>query len=171
MTSSISYTLYLWLKEKRLMEAVAKRMGKPHSTLVAELKGAKYRSKLGADELVPLFQAIRETDYRTEFEGILKKYLRELGGEQTEFVSVHQFGTLLFSVMQSVATLSKPGDRIENLKTARELSLMKTKIRTEIVPAVYKLEAIVDDQLALMRERRSESRQTNMEPIPIHEGA
>jgi hypothetical protein len=32
---SYPYTLF-WLKEKRLMEAVAKRMGKPHSTLVAE---------------------------------------------------------------------------------------------------------------------------------------
>ena len=54
MCSRISTTLHDWLREKRIMEGAAKRMGIPHSSLVAKLQGGTYRSKLGADELVPL---------------------------------------------------------------------------------------------------------------------
>jgi hypothetical protein len=170
MSSNISGTLYVWLKDKRLMDAVARRMGKPPSTLAAELKSEKFRSKLGADDLVPLFRAIRETDYATEFEGVLKKFIKELGGERAETATVEQFGSLLFSVMQGIALLSKSADHIQNLTTAQELERLKTEIRAEIVPAVYKLEAIVDDRLTCMRKRVSRSQELVTEPQPIPTG-
>ncbi len=165
MCASITCTLYEWLKQKRLMAAVAQRMGIPHSTLAAELQGEKYKAKLGADELIPLFRAIREAGYGAELDGILKKFIRELQGEELISASADDFGQLLFGVIQGIGVLSQSAAQIESLNGRRELVKLKTKIRAEIIPAVYKLEDIIDTRLSAARKTVA-TKSTESVPVP-----
>lgn len=165
MCASITRTLYEWLKQRRLMAAVAQRMGIPHSTLAAELQGEKYKAKLGADELVPLFCAIREIDGDAELNGILKKFIRELEGEEVMAATADEFGQLLFGVIQGIGVLSQSAAQIESLNGRRELAKLKTKIRAEIIPAVYKLEDIIDARLSAARKTAA-TKSAESVPVP-----
>ncbi len=165
MCTSITRTLYECLKQKRLMAAVAQRMGIPHSTLAAELQGEKFRAKLGADELIPLFRAIREVEGGAELDGILKKFVRELQGEEVDAAAAEEFGQLLFGVIQGIGVLSQSAAQIESLNGRRELAKLKTKIRGEIIPAVYKLEDIIDSRLSAA-VRPAKAKRTDPSPAP-----
>lgn len=165
MCSSISGTLYEWLREKRLMKAVAQRMGVPHSTLAAELRCEKYRAKLGADELIPLMRAIRELGYAKELSGIVRRFVQELEGEPLREVDAEEFGQLLLGVMQGIGVLSKSAARMASLEEQRELARLKTMIRAEIIPAVYKLEDIVDSRLAQVRKKLSLTNAGKAQPV------
>jgi len=151
MKSPISTTLFEWLKETRIIAAVAKRMGKPKSTLASELRSRNHQAKLGADELVPLFQAIREMGYETELRGIVRRFMQELEGEHTEPVTSDQYGPQLFTLVKCIGVLSESAARIDNLEEAQQLVRLKTMIRTEILPAICKMEDIVESRLDYVR--------------------
>ena len=175
MVSSITRTLHHWLKENRLTVAVAQRMGISESTLSSELRNSNHQAKLGADQLVPLFHAIRDLGYGAELDGIVARFVKELEGEESQPASVEQFSALLFEMMDGIGVLSKSANRIDAIKTERELMRLKTKIRTEIIPAVFKLEDIVDTRLEQVRSKVSEPaaglEAFATEPNAVHTGA
>lgn len=153
MSSSISRTLFEWMKEKRIIAAVAKRMGIAKSTLSSELRSSNHQAKLGADELVPLFQAIREMGYETELRGIVQRFMQELEGEHTEPATTDQYSPQLLTLVKCIGVLSESAARIDNLEAAPQLIRLKTMIRTEILPAICKMEDIVESRLAHVRKK------------------
>lgn len=153
MRSSISRTLFEWMKEKRIITAVAKRMGIAKSTLASELRSSNHQAKLGADELVPLFQAIRKMGYESELRGIVRRFMQELEGEHAEPVTADQYSPQLLTLVKCIGVLSESAARIDDLEATPQLVRLKTMIRTEILPAICKMEDIVESRLAHVRRK------------------
>jgi hypothetical protein len=153
MNVSISRVLYLWMRERRVIGPAAKRLGMSTSALAAELRCAKHQAKLGADRLVPLFDALRAMNYGGELDGILDSFVRELRGGDTPTVSQGSYRAQLMTLMKCIGVLSESSSQIRDAKSQRELQRLKTMIRAEIIPAVYKLEDIIDRRLARLQKR------------------
>jgi hypothetical protein len=170
MSSSITQTLFHWMKEKRIIAAVAKCMGIPYTTLVAELRSGPRQAKLGADRLVPLFNAIRDAQYGTELEGMVKSFVRELEGEQPVRVSAKDYGGQVLTLVKCIGVLSESSARVKDAESERELIRLKTMIRAEIIPAVYKLEDIIDRRLA-RRQKKAKTAGSVVAQTVLREGA
>ena len=170
MSSSITQTLFHWMKEKRIIAPVAKRMGIPYSTLVAELRSDPHQAKLGADRLAPLFQAIRASQYGHELQGLVRSFVRELEGDEPATVSTKDYGASLLTLVTCIGELSKSASQIKDAKSERELNRLKTMIRTEIIPAVYKLEDIIDRRLVRL-QKKEKSTVPVVSAIPSQAGA
>ena len=153
MSSSISRTLYLWMRERRLIGPAAKRLGMSTSALAAELRCSKHQAKLGADRLLPLCEVLRDLNYGAELDGILEGFVRELRGGETVAVSPGGYSSQLMTLMKCIGVLSESSSQIRDARSERDLRRLKTMIRAEIIPAVYKLEDIIDRRLERLQKR------------------
>jgi hypothetical protein len=151
---SITQALYDWLHEKRLIRAVAREMDVSESTLASQLcpeRGAK----LGADELVTLFQAVRRIGYGDELNGILYHYIAELKGSELADVSDHDLIPHVLKLSRSLGILSECASRIAQISNEDELTSLNTMLRTEVLPVVMKMESTISSRIhALQKSKR-----------------
>ena len=169
MSTSITSTLYHWMKEKRIIDPVARRLGMSGSTLAAELRSAPHQAKLGADRLVPLFEAIRETQYAGELDGIIKPFIRELESRHVAKVPVKSQGEHVRELMKCVGDLLSASAQIKDSGSAQEIERLRTKVRTEIIPAAYMLDDILARRVA-RAEKKSRSTMSVLTPTTAKAG-
>lgn len=153
MSYSVTQALYDWLHEKRLIRAVSREMGISESTLAAELcpdRGAK----LGADELIPLFQAIRRIGYGDELNGILYYYIGELKGLELAHVPDEDLVPQVLKLSKSLGILSDCAARIAQISDEDELSNLNTMLRTEVLPVVMKMESTISSRIQAVQKSK-----------------
>lgn len=155
MSSSITATLFVWLKKRRIIHSVAQEMGIPYVTLLYELRGRARQPKLGADELVPLFRAIRAIGYEDELNRQIRHWVRELQVDQPNLSGDH-LPDLLQLLVSNVEELSEATARLNSTESAKELMDVRNKLRTELVPAFYKLQDIVETRLEKINKKPRE---------------
>ena len=151
MPYSVSEALYEWLHEKRLIRAVAREMFISESTLAAELSPER-AAKLGADELIPLFDAIRRIGYGAELNGILYQFLGLLKGAANADVADQDLIPHVLKLSRSVGILSDCAGRISEISDEEELVRLCTMLRTEVLPVVMKMEAAVSARIQVLRK-------------------
>jgi hypothetical protein len=163
MAGTITEILYDWLHKRRLVTAVAERMGINPITLSAELRPTNGQAKLGADELVPLFDAIRALGYGRELRGIVQRFIAELKGKDWLTIPDDQLEPLIVQLTRGLAFFSEFAVRVPSQTDERELVRMRTLLRTEIVPAIMRLEDTIERSLAHVRGRQRIGREINPE--------
>lgn len=154
MAGSITEILYDWLHKRRLVTATAQRMGMNPITLSAKLRPSNGQAKLGADELVPLFNAIREMGYGKELAGMLHRFIADLKGRERQTIPDEQLEPLIVQLTRGLAFFSEFAVRVPSQTNKVELARMRTMLRTEILPAVLRLEATIERGLALGRKTK-----------------
>lgn len=147
MTDSIAQDLYLWMHKRRIIPLVAKQMGLDVSTLTAKLACKKNRGHLMADELIPLFDAIREVGWGKELDGLMYPYLEVMRGAERASASPADEISHLLALGQGVSTLFSCASRIPTMTDPAELRRLKIQVRTEVLPLVLQLEALLDKRL------------------------
>jgi hypothetical protein len=157
MPYSVSEALYEWLHEKRLIRAVAREMAVSESTLAAELSPER-AAKLGADELVPLIDAIRRIGYGAELNGILYQYIGQLKGAANADVADQDLIPHVLKLSRSLGILSDCAGRISEISDEEELVRLCTMLRTEVLPVVMKMEAAVNSRLQSLRKSQRKIR-------------
>jgi len=166
MAYSVSQALYDWLQEKRLIRAVAREMGVNESTLTGQLCPGR-GAKLGADDLIPMFQAIRRLGYGSELNGILYHYVAELKGEELANVPDHELIPHVLKLSKSLWILSDCAARISQMSDEEELIRLNTMLRTEVLPVVMKMENTLSNRVGELRRRK---RKMHVEVVlPTHE--
>ena len=152
MSFSITKALYEWLHEARIVSEVAAAMGKKEVTLSAELRPTTPSAKLGADELVPLFHAIRKRGYEQELEGILYQFMDGLQGREPE--ASPESGELCDHAVylaRSLNALFDCADRLPRTTEPEELAQFSTLLQTELLPVVLTMNRIVQSRLDAIR--------------------
>lgn len=153
MSYQISEVLFDWLQKKRLISAVARRMNVVENTLISQLRPSTSTSKFAADDLIALFDAIRDEGYGAELVGIIKEYsdrlqgeIKNLPGEQDMQVQVYRLMSGIGGITERLADTSKHSSE-------RDLVALLNKLRTEVLPVVLQLEAILADRLEKVRRK------------------
>ena len=157
MAFSISQVLYDWMHEKRIVSAVAQEMRIKEATLSAELRPSNPHAKLGADELIPLFQAIRNIGYGSELEGILHRFTGALRDSDLSEIPETDLVPHVLTLARGLGMLSDCVVRIPQVQDEVELTRLCTMLRTEILPVVLKMES-------MMTARLRDIRRTSKEP-------
>jgi hypothetical protein len=153
MQYSVTQALYDWLHEKRLIRAVAREMAVSESTLAAQLCPGR-GAKLGADDMVPLFEAIRRIGYGAELNGILYQYIGELKGAANADVADQNLIPHVLKLSRSLGILSECAGRISEISDEEELVRLCTMLRTEVLPVVMKMEGTVVSRLQSLRKSK-----------------
>ena len=153
MSYSVTQALYDWLSEARLIRAVAQEMGVREGTLSSQLCPGR-GAKLGADELVPLFHAIRNIGYGSELNGILYQYIAELKGDELANVPDQDLVPHVLKLSKSLGILSNCAARISQISDVDELSGLNTMLRTEVLPVVINMENTIATRIATLRRTR-----------------
>ncbi|HEY3297001.1 MAG TPA: hypothetical protein VGL38_16325 [bacterium] len=153
MSYSVTQALYDWLHEKRLIRAVARDMGISESTLAARLCPNR-DGKLGADDMVPLFQAIRRIGYGAELNGILHQYIAELKGDELANVADQDLIPHVLKLSKSLGILSDCAARISQISDEDELASLNTMLRTEVLPVVMKMENTISSRIVALRKSK-----------------
>ena len=154
MQFSITEALHDWMNKRRIISAVAQKMGKNATTLSAELRPSRYEAKLGADELVPLFNAIREIGYGDELNGILFRYIKSLKGEANVLVADDEIIPLVLQLSCVFSSFTECMARVPKSNDEEELIRVRRVLRTEILPALLKMEDLLEGRLRKVRGRR-----------------
>ena len=150
MSYSVTQALYDWMHEKRLIRAVAREMGISESTLAAELCPGR-GAKLGADELISLFHAIRRIGYAEELNGILYNYVGELKGTELADVPDQDLIPQVLKLSKSLGILSDCAARIGQISDEDELTKLNTMLRTEVLPVVMRMESTISSRIHAIR--------------------
>lgn len=151
MSYSITRVLYGWMHKRRIVTDVALEMNVPVTTLCAELSPKRFAAKLGADSLVPLFQAIRQAGYGEELNGILFGFIRELKGEELASIADEDLVPQVLSLARSLGNLSECADRIPRISQMDELQKIHTLLITEMLPVVLQMESIIVSRMNVLR--------------------
>ncbi len=156
MEYSISQVLFDWLSQKRLVSAVARRMGMNESTLLSQLRPSTNTAKFSADDLLPLCDAIREAGYGEEMIGILKEYSERLIGGIKSTPDTSDLQNQMVKLMGAIGSISAQiSDKARHSKE-KDLVVLLNKLRTEVLPIVVQLEAELDDRLRKVRKKGTE---------------
>jgi hypothetical protein len=145
--NSLSHVLFIWLHERRIVADLARHMGIDKSTLSAKLSPRKNRARLAADDLIPLFDAIREIGYGKELSGILHPFLEAMQGTDPVNINPADQVAQLAALGKGVSTLFDCAARVPQMKDPEELRRLKIQVRTEVLPLVLQMEAILDQRL------------------------
>jgi hypothetical protein len=158
MSHLISMELYNWMNERRIESEVAREMGVPVATLLAELCPGRASAKLGADHLVPLFDAIRRIGYGREVQGILYRFVQELKGEELADAPDDDLVPQILRMVQSLGSLSARAIRVSPDTNATELQKIRILLSTELLPVVLQMEGLVATRIESLRtaKRRRE---------------
>ena len=154
MSRSITEALYQWMHKRRIESEVAAEMGIPVATLSAELSPTRPQAKLGADELVPLFGAVRRIGYGGELQGVVYRFVRDLRGEELEQVSDEDLVPQMFSLMRSMGLLAHVADGIGRNTNVAELERMRIMLHSEVLPVVLQMESILSSRLEVLRPQK-----------------
>ncbi|MBU0507205.1 hypothetical protein KKH27_00015 [bacterium] len=144
---SIVDVLYEWMCERRIITAVAQQMGVSEATLSAELRRRKSQAKLGADELIPLFNAIRAIGYGDELKGIVHRFIRELRGEELSQVPDRDIVPLVLELTRGLGILSECAAAASRADNKKELETLRRMVRHEILPVVLRMESLIEHRL------------------------
>jgi hypothetical protein len=154
MSYAITAVLFATLTERRITAEVARMMCVSEDTLRKQLRPDDSCAKFGADDLIPLCEAMRRLGYGHELAGILHEYvLRVLG----ELEAVNASGALQDHVMNAVSGLGGVIDYASDTRKhedEREISRSLDLLRTKILPAVAAMEATLDQRLKKLRAER-----------------
>jgi len=155
MSASITETLYEWMLRRRIMTEVAREMGVNVNTLAGELRPSNPQAKLGADELTPLFAAVRRVGYGHELRGILHGFIRDLKGENDlTWADEREFVPNALMLSKCVGLLCDSASKLDQIEDEAELARMRSMIRSELLSVAVRMEAIVDSRLTKLRRNR-----------------
>jgi hypothetical protein len=155
MSYSITQVLYDFLSQNRIMSEVARDMDTVISTLSAELRPTNSHAKLGADELVPIFNSIRNIGYGDKLEGILHEFYMHARGDRVNGVTDIDFVPLTLQVNHSVGMLSQVAERVSRTSSEKELVRASAILRAEALPVLVRMGTIIDSRLEKIRAKRS----------------
>lgn len=168
MEHSITQVLYDWLSQKRLVSAVARRMGVNENTLLAKLKPGTTTARFTADELLPLCDAIRDAGYGEELIGIMKEYSELLLGEIRATPNTSDLQLQMVKLMTAIGSISAQiGDKARH-STEKDLVVLLNKLRTEVLPIVVQLEADLSDRLRAVRRKDKPAGSEGIDPALEH---
>lgn len=153
MSYQISEVLFDWLQKKRLISAVARRMNVVENTLIAQLRPSTSTSKFAADDLIALFDAIRDEGYGAELVGIVKEYTDRLHGEIKNLPGELDMQVQIYRLMSGIGGITERLADSAKHSSERDLVALLNKLRTEVLPVVLQLEAILADRLDKVRRR------------------
>ncbi|MCC6475602.1 hypothetical protein IT157_00990 [bacterium] len=154
MAYQITEVLFDWLQKKRLVSAVARRMGVNENTLLSELRPTTNTAKFAADDLLPLFDAIRDVGYGYELVGIVKEYGLRLQGEIEQISGTPDMQAQVFRLVSGIGSIAEHiSDRAKHSSEADIVALLN-KLRVELLPSLVELEAILADRLENVRQRK-----------------
>lgn len=168
MSTPITETLYEWMHRRRIMTEVAREMGVNVHTLAGELRPTNPQAKLGADELAPLFAAIRRVGYGHELRGILHGLVRDLKGESDlSWADEREFVPNALMLSKCVGLLCDSATKLDRIEDEEELVRMRSMIRSELVSVAMRMEAIVETRLTKLRRQRRRSGLPGISPSPL----
>jgi hypothetical protein len=136
-------------------------MGIKEATLSAQLRPTNPHAKLGADELIPLFQAIRNIGYGSELEGILHRFVGALRDSEHAEIPETDLVPHVLALARGLGILSDCAGRIPHIRDEVELTRLCTMLRTEILPVVLKMES-------MMASRIKDIRRADKEILAVH---
>lgn len=148
---SVSEALYVWMRNARITSAVADAMGVSSSKLSAELRPSNAQAKLSADDLIPLFAAIRRVGYGRELEGILYEFVAGLEGVEPSEGTDEEMLPRVVILAKSLKMLFDCADRSSTMADQAELVRLYRMIQTELLPAVMELGRTVQSRLKTVR--------------------
>ena len=154
MSFSISETLYDWLHSKRIVASVAREMGIKECTLSSKLRPNCTASKLSADELPELFDAIRRIGYQSELRGFLHDYVARIEGRDTLVIPDGDLIPHVLTLTRCLGVLSQCAGRVPQISDEEELTRLRTMLRTEVLPVVLKMEDTIEARMAHLRRNR-----------------
>jgi hypothetical protein len=166
MMFSISETLYDWLHGKRIVAVVAREMGIKECTLSSKLRPNCPASKLGADELPELFDAIRRIGYGSELRGVLHDYVAQIEGKDTLAIPDGDLIPHVLTLTRCLGVLSQCAGRISQISDEEELSRLRTMLRTEVLPVVLKMEDTIEARMSHLRKGRKKSPEMSDQLLP-----
>ncbi|RPH93293.1 hypothetical protein EHM69_10700 [candidate division KSB1 bacterium] len=153
MPFSITDALYEWMHKRRIVSAVAQCLGVKESTLSSELHPARYHAKLGADELIPLCEAIRQIGYGHELRGILHRFISELENEESRELPEGDLIPQVLKLNSGLGTLSECAAHVSRMDDEAELIQLRTMLRTEMLPVLLKMEDTIEHRLKTICKR------------------
>jgi hypothetical protein len=156
MEYSISQVLFDWLSRKRLVTTVARRMGMNESTLLSQLRPSTHTAKFAADDLIPLFNAVRDAGYGDELAGILCEYTQRLTGDIKPGNSKADLQNQMVRLMGAIGVISSQLSDKSRHSTERDLVTLLNTLRTEVLPIIVQLENDLGDRLRKARNGESE---------------
>ncbi|MFZ5432161.1 MAG: hypothetical protein ACOZB3_00155 [Calditrichota bacterium] len=152
MEYSIVGVLHDWMHKKRITKAVAQQMGKNENTFYAEISQRPNGAKLGADDLVPLFNAIRAIGYGDELRGILKRFISELKGLDLQKIPDSELIPRVLHMQIGLATFLECAARIPSIMDTEELLTVRRLLNTEIVPVLMKMDYTIELRLTYLQK-------------------
>jgi hypothetical protein len=155
MAFSITQALYDWMHERRIVSSVAREMGMNENTLSAELRSHRSQAKLGADELIPLFEAIRRIGYGRELDGIIHQFCAALHNGTPDEDNDGDLVPHVLTLTKSLGILSECAARIPQSVDESELARVSIMLRTEVLPVILKMEDMVSARVKDLRSRRT----------------
>ncbi len=113
---------------------------------------------MGADELIPLFQAIRNIGYGSELEGILHRFIGALrDSDRKESAETTDMVPQVLALARGLGILSDCAGRIPHVRDEVELTRLCTMLRTEILPVVLKMESMMASRIKEIRRTQTET--------------
>jgi hypothetical protein len=155
----ITDLLYTWMHRKRIVAEVARELGVHEQTLSAELRPHHPIAKLGANQLVPMFDALRKLGYGNELDGILNRFVQELKGQAAETAPAD--GDLtphVLALYRSLSALPTGDTLLSSIKDRAELAGLSVLLQTEILPMVLRMDAMVSARLEAVPGKRKRKR-------------
>jgi hypothetical protein len=137
------------------------------NTLSAELRSHRSQAKLGADQLIPLFGAIRRIGYGAELDGILHQFYAALRDGAQSDLDEGDLVPHVLKLTKSLGILSDCVARIPKTTDEEELARVSIMLRTEVLPVILKMEDMVSARLDYLRSRRKKHI-LNSTSIAIH---
>jgi hypothetical protein len=126
------------------------------STLLSQLRPTTHTSKFAADDLLPLFNAIRDAGYGDELAGILCEYSLRLSGEIKPGANKADLQNQMVRLMGAIGVISSQLSDISRHSSERDLVALLNTLRTEVLPIVVQLENDLGDRLRRARNKESE---------------
>lgn len=153
MAYSITDALFDFMQRRRIITAVAHQMGVCETTLSAELRRQKTQAKLGADNLIPLLNAIRAIGYESELRGILFRFIKELKGEELYSTADDDLIPQLLKLTAGLGIICECAASVPRIADEAELRRIRNMLRSEILPALLKMDDTVERRLSALRGR------------------
>jgi hypothetical protein len=162
MKPTITQVLYEWMLEQRIISNVAREMGVSCIKLSAELRPTHSTAKLGADDLVPVFRALRKLGYAPEARGILTYFIQDLKGETQ--IEPGELIPQLLSLYQLTGVLSSCASRLrESNAEEAELAKLDHLLKTRVLPVVLGIQCTVAKRRRDLHKKSSNGRITKKE--------
>jgi hypothetical protein len=143
---SLTRVLIDWMHDRRIVSVVAQKMGVDASNLAAKLRASKYSTRLSADDLVLLCNAIRQAGYGKELRGILHSFLEGID-ERVPGAEPLDLMEHVLALTKGVSSLFDCAARIPHMSNPKEIRRLKIQLRTEVLPVVLQMEVLLDQRL------------------------